>query len=470
MKFPINKKYLKIGTVAFIVIALSILFAHMISTFDTIPNYFSNIIHVMQPIIFGVIFAYLFNPIMNFFERELIFPRIMKSKGVISDKSRKITRLCSVILTYLFIGLLIYGLISLVSPKLVESINILINQMPNYFQSLQNTYDKYSVMILEKYNKFEPTISTTLSFLGMTTESMKDWVNNVLPDIKDWFGGLSSGLRSIIVSLWNLIIGLVVSIYALLTKEKFSAQAKKIIYALFSKERANNLLKDTRFISDTFIGFISGKIFDSLIIGILCFIGLTILRIPYTVLISVIIGITNIIPFFGPFIGAIPSAFLLLMINPLICLKFIIFIVVLQQIDGNIIGPKILGSSTGLSGFWVIFAITVFGGLWSFVGMFIGIPFFAVIYALIKRKIDHKLEEKNMPTDTDFYGPVKRIEEDGTSVHLAEADDSYYLKDNDISLPKIKEGISESVNKVKNTFSKKKTDEEDTPSEEDNKE
>lgn len=467
MKFSWNKKYIRIGAIAFIVIALSIVFAHLLSQIDTIPNYFSNLVAVIKPIIYGIVFAYLFNPILNLFEKEIIFPRIMRKKGVISPTAKKITRVCSVILTYLFIALLIYGLISLVSPKLVESINILINQMPNYFASLQETYNKYSSIIIEKYNKFEPSINMTLSFLGMTTEGMQKYINDILPEAKGWFGGLSSSLMSLLVSIWNVLIGLIVSIYVLLTKEKFSAQAKKIIYALFSTERANNLLKDTRFVSDTFIGFISGKVFDSLIIGIICFIGLSILKIPYTVLISVIIGITNIIPFFGPFIGAIPAAFLLLMINPFICLKFIIFIVILQQLDGNVIGPKILGNSTGLSGFWVIFSITVFGGLWGPLGMFIGIPFFAVIYALIKRKIDHRLLDKDMPINIDYYAPIKRIDESGNAVHLAEADDAYYLKeDNDITIPKIKEAITCFVDKVKRPFNKN-SDEETTPSEED---
>ena len=466
MKFIWNKKYLRIGAMAFIVIALSIVFAHLLSQIDTIPNYFANLVGVIKPILYGIIIAYLFNPILNIFEKRIIFPCIMKKKGVLSPMAKKITRVCSVILTYMFIGLLIYGLISLVSPKLVESINILINQMPNYFASLQGTYNKYSAIILEKYNKFEPSINWTLNLLGMTTDGVQNFFTSYLPEAKEWFNGLSSSLMSILVSIWNVLIGIIVSVYVLLTKEKFSAQSKKIIYALFSTERANNLLKDTRFVSDTFIGFISGKVFDSLIIGILCFIGLSILKIPYTVLISVIICITNIIPFFGPFIGAIPSAFLLLMINPFICLKFIIFVVILQQLDGNVIGPKILGNSTGLSGFWVIFSITVFGGLWGPVGMFIGIPFFAVIYALIKRKIDHKLLDKDMPIKIDYYTSIKRIDENGNAVHLAEADDSFYLKeDNDITLPKIKEVFTCVVNKIKKPFNKK-SDEEITPSNE----
>ncbi|MCR4989878.1 MAG: AI-2E family transporter [Lachnospiraceae bacterium] len=467
MKLNINRKYIKIGFVAFLVIVFSLIFAHFLNQFDSIPKIFSKIIGVLQPIIFGIIFAYLFNPIVNFFERELVFPIVVKKHGRISEKCRKVTRVFAVIFTFLVIGLLIYGLISLVSPKLTESIGILINQLPNYIYSLEQMVNKYSEFIEAKYNQYVTPFNSVMTMFDMSPEKMGNWLSEVLPETRDWLTNLSGGLKSMLVSLWNVVIGLIVSIYVLFTKEKFAAQAKKILYALFNTEKANNILKDTRFVSDTFIGFISGKIFDSIIIGILCFIGLTIIKIPYTVLISVIIGITNIIPFFGPFIGAIPAAFLLLMINPFLCLRFIIFIVILQQIDGNIIGPKILGDSTGLSGFWVIFAITVFGGLWNVIGMFIGIPFFAVIYALVKRKIETKLADKDMPTETEYYAPVKRIDENGEVVALAEADDSFYLRENDVSFDKIKENAASLKEKASSIVKRKCKSEDKTSTEDD---
>ena len=206
--------------------------------------------------------------------------------------------------------------------------------------------------------------------------------------------------------LLNIIIGVLVSIYLMASKEKFAGQSKKSIYALFRQETANNILNTFRFTHKTFIGFIGGKIVDSLIIGVLCFIGTSILKTPYAALVSLIVGATNVIPYFGPFIGAIPSVLLVFVVDPLHPLNAIylaLFILALQQFDGNILGPKILGEYTGLSSFWVIFAITVFGGLWGVVGMIVGVPLFAVVYAGIKTFIYGKLQKKQMPEDTDLY-------------------------------------------------------------------
>ena len=202
-----------------------------------------------------------------------------------------------------------------------------------------------------------------------------------------------------------------ISIYVLFSKETFAGQGKKITFALFNTKTANQIIKDTRFISDTFIGFISGKIIDSIIIGFICFAGTSILKMPYALLISVIVGVTNVIPFFGPYLGAIPSTILILMVNPVKCIYFILFILVLQQLDGNFIGPKILGQSTGLSGFWVIFSITIFGGIMGVPGMIIGVPFFAVLYAMIKRLTNRLLLKRGLPSETNKYMNVDYIQD-----------------------------------------------------------
>jgi predicted PurR-regulated permease PerM len=214
---------------------------------------------------------------------------------------------------------------------------------------------------------------------------------------------LVGSIITIFKSLLNFIIGIIISIYLLVDKERFIAQAKKVLYAFLTRERANNFINNLRYSDKIFGGFISGKIIDSLIIGVLCYIGMLVLRLPYSVLIAVLVGITNIIPYFGPFIGAIPSAFFILMIDPKKCLVFVIFILILQQFDGNILGPKILGDSTGLNSFWVIFSITVFSGLFGILGMFIGVPVFAVIYAAFKTLINKRLEIKHMPVETSYY-------------------------------------------------------------------
>jgi predicted PurR-regulated permease PerM len=211
------------------------------------------------------------------------------------------------------------------------------------------------------------------------------------------------GIKALFSSLWNIVIGLIVSIYFLLDKEKFCAASKKITYALFDEKTANYLVKFGKRSDDIFGNFISGKILDSLIIGILTFVVLIIAKMPYATLISVIIGITNIIPFFGPFFGAIPSALIILFVSPVKAMWFLVIVVVIQQIDGNIIGPKILGDSLGISAFWILFALLVAGKLLGLVGMIIGVPLFAIMYSTIKELIEMRLKEKNMPVDTNEY-------------------------------------------------------------------
>ena len=207
------------------------------------------------------------------------------------------------------------------------------------------------------------------------------------------------------------MIGFIISIYVLGSKEKFAGQAKKIAYALFDRKTGNHVISGCRFVHNTFIGFIGGKIVDSIIIGIICFICTTIIGTPYAILVSVIVGVTNIIPFFGPWIGGVPSALLVLMVDPMQALYFVILILVIQQFDGNILGPKILGDSTGLSGFWVIFSITIFGGLFGVLGMIAGIPIFAVFYAGVKLLVDKLLTKKNLPTSIQQYMTVGHIDE-----------------------------------------------------------
>ena len=228
----------------------------------------------------------------------------------------------------------------------------------------------------------------------------------IAPNIKN-LGNLATtlynGVFSVMRFLFEFMIGIIISIYLMSSKELFSGQSKKIAYALFEENKANHLIRNMRFVHKTFIGFLSGKIVDSIIIGILCFLGTSFLEIPYAILVSVIVGVTNIIPFFGPYLGAIPCAILILMISPIHCLYFVIFIIILQQIDGNIIGPKILGNSTGISSFWVIFAITIFGGLFGIPGMVIGVPVFAIIYAGFRSYFHRMLRKKGLPTDTSVY-------------------------------------------------------------------
>lgn len=421
MKFNFNKKYFTIGFVAFLVIVCSILFFFMTFKLESFLETISGFYAIIEPFVFGFVIAYLFNPIVNFFERKLLFPATIKKTGDITVKQRKRFRVYSVIITYVLVFGLIYFFIKSIAPDLSKSINRIILYYPQYYESLIEWFNKLCKNNPRMYNN-------VMSIIGTYSE---DWNNlisgTILPQAKEWLLSLSFGVYGAIKSVWNLVMGLIISVYVLFIKEKFAGQAKKIVYAVSTKDKANRFIKDVRFISDTFIGFISGKIVDSIIIGILCFIGCSILSIPYSLLVSVIVGLTNIIPFFGPIIGAIPSALLILMVDPWKCVTFIIFVIILQQLDGNVIGPKILGDSTGISGFWVIFSIMFFGGLWGALGMLIGIPFFAVVYAMIKRGVDRKLKAKNLPTETSEYMPLKRIEPDGKFTLLAEANNDFYI-------------------------------------------
>ena len=236
--------------------------------------------------------------------------------------------------------------------------------------------------------------------------------NDLMPNIRSIISGVSSGVFTAINVIKNLLIGIIVMVYLLNMKEKLITQFKMVIYGIFPLRIANKVLEEGRFVHHVFGGFILGKLVDSLIIGLMSFVLLNLMNMPYVLLISVIIGVTNVIPFFGPFIGAIPSAFLILLESPMQCLYFCIFILLLQQFDGNILGPQILGDSTGVSSFWVLFSILLFGGLFGFVGMIIGVPTFAVIYKLITELVSWLLNRRKLSADIGNYENLDHIDEE----------------------------------------------------------
>lgn len=227
-------------------------------------------------------------------------------------------------------------------------------------------------------------------------EAFYSWLSASLPMVLNATKNLTTGLT-------NLILGVIISIYFLFGKERFLAQIKKALYALFPEDFVKRLVDVTHTSNRIFSGFISGKLLDSLIIGILCFVGMSLFRMPMAMLVSVIVGVTNVIPYFGPIIGAVPSALIVFLIDPIKALWFVFFVICLQQFDGNILGPRILGDSIGMPAFWVIFSILLFGGYFGVFGMFVGVPTFAVIYSIFKIWMEGRLERKNMPTDTKSY-------------------------------------------------------------------
>jgi predicted PurR-regulated permease PerM len=324
-------------------------------------------------------------------------------------------RYLSIFLSLIVAGILIYILGNLIIPQLYVSILGIIRDWPN----IQRRIDAFTTWINTTRDNNQTIATYANEGIVRVKDYFENWVEtDLLSKMNTWFNYFATGVLGFITVVKNLLIGIIVSIYVLLEKEHFAAQGKMIIYALFKTRPANVIIETLRESNRIFGGFIMGKIIDSMIIGLLCFIGLSILKMPYTLLVSVIVGVTNVIPFFGPYFGAIPSALLILFIDPMKCLYFLIFIIILQQIDGNIIGPAIIGDSTGLSAFWVIFSILGGGGLFGLVGMLIGVPTFAVIYYIIRTYIEYRLTSKELKSASQDYEDLDRInKENGITVY-----------------------------------------------------
>lgn len=405
MKFHLDKKYIYWGITGFLVLAAAILFYYLIFHTDKMINIVKSVSSVCAPIIYGMIMAYLLTPICSFFERKLLYP-LYKAFHLDTEKqkTRRRIRTLAILLTMFLTIYVLYILFSIVLKEVVASIQSIVLQSSIYVNNLERLLRN-----LLSSNKNIEEIATGL--INTYSGELNDWLNNsVLPKANVIIKEVSLSVLGVAKVLWNLIIGMIISIYVLSSKETFTGQAKKIVYALFNEDSANGIVSDFRYANKTFGSYISGKIIDSIIIGLLCYVFMRILNLPYDILVSVIVGVTNVIPFFGPFLGGIPSALLILMVDPISGLKFIVLILLLQQFDGNILGPKILGDSTGLSSFWVVFSITLFGAYFGIIGMAIGVPIFALIYAWIKRKLNSKLKKKGLATSTREYMYLDRIE------------------------------------------------------------
>lgn len=386
MKIDWNGRYTTISVYTFIVICCSIVFYRIASDLSIFTGNLSNIISTLQPFIIGAVIAYLLNFILKFYEEKLFI------KGKLSNVKGKSRRALSIILTYIT-GFILLGLfMQFVVPQLIQSIMGLANDIPHYLANLTTIIDE----TMKDFN-------ISQEYLDIAVTKLNDFVNYILKIAADLIPILGSILKLIASSIWNIILGLIISIYLLIDKENFCALGRKLIFSMFNKKNADKALELVHRSNDTFGKFISGKIVDSAIIGVLTFAILTVFKMPYTLLISVIIGITNIIPFFGPFFGAIPSAIIILFVSPMKALIFLVLILVIQQIDGNIIGPKILGDSIGISAFWILFSLLVAGKFMGLVGMIIGVPVFAIIYSVIKEIVEAKLESKGLPTETKDY-------------------------------------------------------------------
>lgn len=390
MKFVPDKKYSTIATYCVIVFAVCLAMIIVVFRFEGISAAASRVFAVISPVTWGLVISYLLNPGMVKFDG--IYNRLLGKK-----KPHKKAARCLSIATMAVISLaIITALIYIILPQIIDSITGLVNNIPGY---IKNTQTKINEIVSNN-----PQIASWFNDSVVSLENLlTDFVTELKPKISGWVSGVTDGIKNVLIGLKDFLFGFIVSIYLLFSKELFIGQTRKLICA-FLPEKGSKLFFDIASEANyTFSKFISGKALDSLIIGILCFIGCTLLQMPYALLISVIVGITNMIPFFGPFIGAVPSILLILITDPVKALIFALFILFLQQLDGNFIGPKILGDSTGLPAFWVMFSIFLGGGLFGFAGMLLCVPMFALIYSLSRKLIANQLTAKGMSTDTSDY-------------------------------------------------------------------
>lgn len=395
------RPYLAIGALIFLVFCCCIIVFAVIFKYAALKSAVSVLVSVLQPITIGLILGYLLNPILRRIDGLLcdaILPRVSNQ-----EKTKRTIRTVASILTLLLFLALIGLIIYMMLPALIESVMNLVNGMSSNVDQFINWYNNF-----EFHGRHTQELE---AYLIQATQYAENWLKtSVLPEMNNYLQSITMGALNVVVVLKNVIIGLIVAVYVLIEKEHFGGQAKAIAYAVLPTKQANSLVATIHKVDQIFGGFIIGKIIDSFIIGVICFVGCSILKMPYTLLVSVIVGVTNVIPFFGPFIGAVPSVIIVTITNPMHGLYLLIFILILQQVDGNIIGPKILGDSTGLSSFWVIFAIMVGGGLFGFMGMLFGVPAFAVIYYLLKQLITYLLHRRELPTDSLDYTQVTHID------------------------------------------------------------
>lgn len=416
-KKPFSNKYFCWGLTAFAVIAVSLCFYSLLFHLSNITGALRGAAYILMPVMFGLVMAYLLTPILNYLEHKLLMPFCDKN-GIKKTKKRdSVIRGIGIISTLILFITIVYGLSAMMVSQIVPSLMRIINNFDTYVNNTTVWVNK----LLEDNAILRDNV---LKMLEGDSKNLEQWLNEyVRPRAGEFIKMVSISILGMMKVLWNFVIGLIISVYLMANKETFAGQAKKIVYAVFKTPTANTIISSFRFTHRTFIGFISGKIVDSIIIGLLCFVGTTLLKTPYAALVSVIVGVTNVIPFFGPFLGAIPSAILIFVVDPmhiLNCVYFVIFILLLQQFDGNILGPRILGSSTGLTGFWVIFAITVFGGLFGVLGMIVGVPIFAVVYAGIRYLVNTALEKRNLPKATENYLYVGSIDGEGFHRYVPE--------------------------------------------------
>ncbi len=401
--FKWDKKYLYWGVTAFCVVVASIAFFWLLNTWNGAKHGIGVVLSALAPVIYGFIIAYLLNKILTILENRVfkkLCTRMFKKDPV---KARKAARIFGILVTLLLALGFIAGLFAIVLPEIVAGVVTIVTNSSDYLASviawLEKTFDGYTL---------EPMV---VEWVDTISQQVVNWLQNeVLPNITKFLSSVTGGVISVISTIVDLVMGLVISVYVMYNKETFIAQAKKLIYSLCRVKAANVIMEELNAVNEAFGSYIVGTVIDSLIVGILNYLFMTIMGMPYVALISIIVAVTNLIPMFGPIIGAVPSTLLILLENPTQALIFVIFTVILQQIDGQILKPRIHSSRTGLSGFWIMFAILFFGGLFGILGMIIGVPVTTVLYSLFRRLNNRRLRGRSLPEDTGFYHGLVSID------------------------------------------------------------
>ena len=395
-----DSKYFRLGRMVLTVIVLCALFVVTLLNIGTVFAAIKKVISVFSFVIYGIVFAYLMNPMLKRVEKFL--QSILSKTNMTERGVRKLSRILGVLVSLLVFLALIYGLIAMVIPQLVESVKDTFSQ-----ENLQSYYEKITTWL---NNTLKGTPLENWIHNNDPVRALQEWITKGL-DVFSTLESAFTGVYGIVKVIFNMLIGVVVSVYLLISKERFIAQIKKLVVAAFRPRTADRIFEIGRMTNKSFGGFMVGKLIDSLIIGLISYIGMLIFGLPYALFSSVMIGIFNIIPFFGPFIGIGIGAVLIILQSPIQCLYFLIFEIILQQVDGNIIGPKILGGRLGISDFWILVSITVFGSFFGFGGMIMGVPVFTVIYNLSAQAINNALQKKKHTQQTEGYYSILAVDD-----------------------------------------------------------
>ena len=407
------KGYIAAGVTAFLVLAATLLLFFALFHIQVIRGMVDNLFQILRPVLYGLVLAFLLLPIHRHIKEFLC--AILNENQRRNERILKLVHFIAIVLSLVVAVLIIYILLAMILPQVYLSLAGFVDSLPYYLRSLQD----WIMVFLHNNPGIEATVLPYLESAALSVQewfqkdilpnlesagTILEWVKStILPGLTSVAFNLSAFAMAFVGLLTDILIAVIVSVYLLVRKDKMAAQSKKIVYSIFPTHVGDFIVEETRNAYRILSGFINGKLVDSLIIGMICLVCCNLFDFPYPALIATVVGVTNIIPFFGPFIGAIPCSLLILLVNPVQCIYFVIFILALQQFDGNILGPKILGDSTGLDAFWVLFSILLFGGLFGFAGMVLGVPVFAMFYSIVNRLVRYGLRKKGLPQDTSKY-------------------------------------------------------------------